>query len=64
VVNATILPFPAAGGANAPRRPMSSTAAGGDDFAGAMHGALDTRATRRDDRQCARTAAERARAPA
>jgi len=49
VVNATILPFPAAGGVNAPRRPMSSTAAGGDDFAGAMHGALDTRATRRDD---------------
>jgi len=48
VVNATILPFPAAGGVKAPLRP-SSTAAAGDDFAGAMHGALDTRATRRDD---------------
>jgi len=48
VVNAAILPFPPAGGVNAPRRP-SSTAGVGDDFAGAMHGALDTRATRRDD---------------
>ena len=48
MVNATILPFPAAGGVKAPLRP-SSTAGVGDDFAGAMHGALDTRATRRDD---------------
>jgi len=48
VVNATLLPFPAAGGVNPPLRP-SSTAAAGGDFAGAMHGALDTRSTRRDD---------------
>ena len=48
MVNATILPFPAAGGVKAPLRP-SSTAAAGDDFAGAMDGALEpSRPARRD----------------
>jgi hypothetical protein len=49
VVNATILPFPTAGGVNAPLRPTQPTAAHGSNFAGAMDGALDTRAARRDD---------------
>jgi len=49
VVNATILPFPAAGGINPPRRPLPPAPANRDDFASAMDGALDTRAARRED---------------
>ena len=49
MVNGTILPFPAAGALKAPQRPLPPAAAHGDDFAGAMDGALEpSRPARRD----------------